>query len=82
MDINAFKTQIKETVVQSMLDFMSFSDEDCGFTKEDVDECEAIFRGWEKGHGYKLLVSWIQAEDEDGRTNIIHLTEYRKNFMC
>ena len=42
MDINAFKTQIKETVVQSMLDFMSFSDEDCGFTKEDVDECEAI----------------------------------------
>ena len=47
-----------------------------------VNECEAIFRGWENGHGYKLLVSWIQAEDEDGRTNIIHLTEYRKNFMC
>ena len=42
MNIEAYRSMIKENVVQSMKDFMEFAEDDCGFTLKDVEECEAI----------------------------------------
>ena len=41
MDIQYYKKQLQETVVDLMIEFMG-DDEDYGFSKKDIDECEAL----------------------------------------
>ena len=41
MDIQVFKTQLQETVIAPMTDYMNDC-EDCGFTKRDIKKCEKL----------------------------------------
>ncbi len=41
MKTELYKMQVKEKVVSAMLDYMS-EDEDCGYSKKDVQKCECI----------------------------------------
>ncbi len=41
MNAEIYKEQIKDNVVSVMLDYMS-EDEDCGYTKKDVQKCEIV----------------------------------------
>ena len=41
MDIQKYKNQLQETVVIPMTEFMG-EDEDCGFTKKDIEKCESL----------------------------------------
>ena len=41
METELYKKQVKENDVAAMLDYMS-DDEDCGYSKRDVQECESI----------------------------------------
>ncbi len=41
MDMQSYKKQLRETVVDLMIAFMG-DDEDCGFSGNDVEECEAL----------------------------------------
>ena len=41
MDIQSYKKQLQETVVDPMIEFMG-DGEDCGFSKKDIEECEAL----------------------------------------
>ena len=41
MKTELYKNQVKENVVAAMLDYMS-EDEDCGYSKKDVQKCERV----------------------------------------
>ena len=41
MKTELYKKQVKENVVTAMLDYMS-EDEDCGYSKKDVQKCELL----------------------------------------
>ena len=41
MKIDSYKKSVKENVVAALLDYMS-EDEDCGYSKKDVNECENL----------------------------------------
>ena len=41
MKTELYKKQVKENVVTAMLDYMS-EDEDCGYSKKDVQKCERL----------------------------------------
>ncbi len=41
MKIELYKKQVKENAVSAMLDYLS-EDEDCGYSKKDVEKCESL----------------------------------------
>ena len=41
MDIQVFKTQLQETVIAPMTDYMNDC-EDCGFTQKHIKKCESL----------------------------------------
>ncbi len=41
MDIQAYKNQLRETIIVPMTEFMNDC-EDCGFAKNDIEKCESL----------------------------------------